>query len=363
MALEVDILVAGAGPSGAAFASVLAPRYRVVLADRQARPAPRIGESLIPAARRLLRDMGLLQAFEAEPHAAYTGNRSFWGGAEEITDFIRDPDGLGWHLDRPRFESFLRRAAQARGATLLVPAHLTQPRRVGDGFEVTAETPDGPQSIRARILVDATGRTATLAKSLGARRHNTDRLVAHWIRGEDRAARDTGFSTIESAPNGWWYTAPVCTGGTPARVLAYHTDPDQSAPPDLAAAAKALPGLGPLLRRAGFEAISQTHTVPANSARLAPFAGDGWLALGDAALSFDPLASRGVFSALYTALFGAMAVDDLLTGAQPDLTPYAADLARVADVYDGHLRHYYGADPRWRDHPFWQRRIRAPAPA
>ena len=58
-----------------------------------------------------------------------------------------------------------------------------------------------------------------------------------------------------------------------------------------------------------------------------------------------------------------MAIDDLLTGTQPDLTHYAADLTRIAQVYDRHLQHYYGAETRWRDHPFWQRRAATTVPA
>ena len=76
---DYDVAVVGAGPAGAALASVLAPRYRVVLLDRLAEPLARIGESLIPAARRLLRDMGLLTAFEAQGYPAAIGGPKRFG--------------------------------------------------------------------------------------------------------------------------------------------------------------------------------------------------------------------------------------------------------------------------------------------
>ena len=34
---------------------------------------------------------------------------------------MRDPDGHGWHLDRARFDAWLRHTAVARGAMLLMP--------------------------------------------------------------------------------------------------------------------------------------------------------------------------------------------------------------------------------------------------
>ena len=53
----------GRGPAGAVAALDLAPTRRVVLVERRAQPAPRIGESLPPAARRLMTDMGLMDDF------------------------------------------------------------------------------------------------------------------------------------------------------------------------------------------------------------------------------------------------------------------------------------------------------------
>jgi hypothetical protein len=80
--------------------------------------------------------------------------------------------------------------------------------------------------------------------------------------------------------------------------------------------ALALPGIGPMLRETGFSPETALSVTAANSARLAETAGDGWIAIGDAALSFDPIASRGLFNALYTAWSGAMACHDVLTGAR-----------------------------------------------
>jgi 2-polyprenyl-6-methoxyphenol hydroxylase-like FAD-dependent oxidoreductase len=93
---EADVVIVGAGPAGAATAINLAPFQRVVLVERRAEVPPRVGESLVPAARRLFADMGLLERFLEEQHEPWFCNRSVWGSSEpEEKDFLRDPDGPG----------------------------------------------------------------------------------------------------------------------------------------------------------------------------------------------------------------------------------------------------------------------------
>ena len=66
---QFDVLVVGAGPAGSTAALNLAPLRRVALVEACAETTRRIGESLPPAARRLLRDMGLLDCFQAQAHS------------------------------------------------------------------------------------------------------------------------------------------------------------------------------------------------------------------------------------------------------------------------------------------------------
>ena len=117
MVRTVDALIVGAGPAGSTAALNLAPTRSVAVIDSRKFDANEliVGESLVPAARRLLSDMGLLKAFEAEGHEPWYGNRSVWGDIyPQETDYLRDPDGPGWHLDRNRFDRWLRDVAISR---------------------------------------------------------------------------------------------------------------------------------------------------------------------------------------------------------------------------------------------------------
>lgn len=348
---EVDVLIVGAGPAGAIAALNLAPIRSVAVVDRRAEPPPRIGESIPPAVRRLLTDMGLFERFVAEDHAPCHANRAVWGGEEpHEMDFLRDPDGHGWHLDRKRFECWLRGAAVERGAELLVPDSVERVERDGERWRV--ELTSGV--ISAAVLIDAGGRAAPLARKLGARVVREDRLVCGWTSGVDRGKGARGITFVAATEGGWWYTAPL---PNERRVLAFHTDSDLPMARQgdaLLARAAAQKELASVLRESGFVADTAVAVTAANSATLEPCAGDGWLAAGDAALAFDPLSSQGILNALFTGLAAAEAADRFLKGESFD--EYAETIGGIRSAYRAHLDTWYGMEKRWPDAPFWRRR-------
>ena len=101
-------------------------------------------------------------------------------------------------------------------------------RRVG-GWRIHFDERAGRDTVDARFLIDASGRRVVSQRATGAEPIRSDRLVAAWLRGRtcDTRGAHAGWSEIESAPDGWWYTAPVVSEGRRARrVLAFHSDAD-----------------------------------------------------------------------------------------------------------------------------------------
>jgi len=358
--LDVAALIVGAGPAGAVAALNLAPSRPVLLIERRPEAPPRIGESLPPAARRLLADMGLWDRFLAEGHAPCYGNRAVWGSeTPAVTDFLRDPDGHGWHLDRARFDAWLRCVAEMRGAELLAPASVSTIARDGDAWAVLLDTPTGPRPVRARLVIDAGGRAAPVARLLGARAVADDRLVAGWVYGVDRAPRHA-MTYVEAVEDGFWYTAPLPGR---RRVLAFHTDADLASARvaadrgALIAHARRTRGLSDELAAADFvpDAPAAAFTA-AHGARLDPCAGPGWLAAGDAAVRFDPIASQGLLNAMFTGLAAAEAADRMLDGETAAIDEYTETVRGIFDAYRRHRALYYAEERRWPEAPFWRRR-------
>ena len=363
--IDAEVFILGAGVAGSCAALNLAPLHRTVVVDRATHPRGRLVESLPSAAGQVLADMGLLQAFLAEDHDRWQVRRSIWGGphvAEE--DLLRDPDGLGWQLDRPRFGEWLRSVALARGTTVVAPARLETVEGGHDvGWRVRLITPAGPMEVLAGVLVDAAGRSAPLGARLGARRRRSDRLVCGWIEGIDRREADSAArrseTYLEAASEGWWYSAAVRRG----RLLAFYTDADLPFAPLAADPAQLLgaarhhtTGLGDLLAEVGFEPQPAHGFTAAHSATLSPCFGGGWLAAGDAAISFDPVSSQGLLTALVTGLAAAEAAHRHLAGVTDPAADYARMVATLAHRYRDNLRDCYAAETRWPSSPFWARR-------
>ncbi len=357
--LEVDILVVGAGPAGATAALNLAPSRRTALMDASTSPHERIGESLAPAARRLLTDMGLFDEFLREGHAPCHGNRSVWGSAQPVeTSFLSDPDGHGWHLDRRRFEIWLRAVALRRGATVLIPCRLEDVKREGGIWLVSAS--GAPEGIAARFLIDAGGRGAPVARRLGSARRDEDRLVCAWTYGSGASTgRGAGFTCVEAVEDGWWYTAPLPDR---RRVLAFHTDADLLAArpirngTELFRRADETTEVRAILTDCEFRLTRGLGLCAAQGSVLDPPAGEAWLAAGDAAICFDPISAQGLFNAMFTGLAAAEAADRYLAGSPNVHAGYIEIIRDIHRAYRQHLESCYRSELRWPEAPFWKQR-------
>lgn len=353
--MTYDVAVIGGGPAGCAAAATVARNGgRVVLFDDGAQRSLVPSQSVPPGTARLLDDIFGADAkpFDAADHLPSYGSRSRWGhDDEQARDHLFHPDGHGWHLDRIRFDQRLRAALDHVGVERRADRVRPPIEHGDDGWWL----PD----CRAIVVVDATGRGASIGRSLGAGRTTMDRLVAVIATFDASGSDADRASVVASAPAGWWYTAPITDT---RRMVAFFTDADLL--PDgirredgLLAWLSRAPSIVSILEAAGARLAGAPRVVAADIAVLDPVGDASWIAAGDAVASFDPLSSQGVVTALASGRDAATAL-----ASTDGLDRYR----RTRDqIMREHLRlrsSHYLDELRWPDEPFWSRRHRVAAP-
>jgi flavin-dependent dehydrogenase len=332
---------------------------RVLVAEAARGDGARIGESIPPDTRLLLDRLGVTGRFLADGHEPCLGSCSAWGDAElGYNDFLFNPHGHGWHLDRRRFDASLVAEAKAAGAEVAAGWECKRAER-GDGalaLRLELDGQDG-RTVRARLAVDATGRVARVARALGARRLVDDRVtcVVAFLRGGS-ASRLTRLTMLEAVEDGWWYAARLPAEGV---VVAVAGDPDVVKRAELHTEEGWLAALGETEHLRGeLEGcrIEEMVVRTAPSFALDPAAGEDWLAVGDAAAACDPIAAQGIHNALSDGLLAARAIAARLGGDRGALDGYREAIAARYAAYRSVRDHLYERERRWPDAPFWARR-------
>jgi flavin-dependent dehydrogenase len=370
---SVDVAIVGAGPAGAATARRLALQGpTVALIERSRFEIPRVGESLAPAVQPLLMDLGVWSAFlSLHPLPSY-GTRALWGDATPVIhSHLASPWGCGWHVDRCAFDRMLAEAAQQAGAAVFDGTTCVGCIHTSEAWTLTLRPTgenhgDRTWQLHARVVIDATGRSARLASWTGASRVLLDHLVGVATLFDRVDTGDNGHVMVETAADGWWYSAPVCDGRMMAMLM---TDGDLCGRGDFASRP---------VWQAHLQAADATHSRLADAtAAWGPrvFCAlsqrlrrkdwrPPWLAVGDAALAVDPISGSGVVRALGTARAAAESVGALLEGqARGAIEDYESDRDRECTSYLHERAAYYGIEQRWQQSAFWQRRAVAAAHA
>ena len=127
-----------------------------------------------PSLQALLHYLSVWEAFGDIGHHFAYGTAAAWGSEQLMrNDYLFTGLGMGWHLDRNAFDRMLALGVSQAGATLLTGARLKGCSR--DGFarwRIEARQSDGTVTeITAGFLIEATGRSAAVARHLGGKAH------------------------------------------------------------------------------------------------------------------------------------------------------------------------------------------------
>ena len=359
---KTQITIIGGGIAGCIAAISLVDDFEVILIDKLKEPKDRIGESLAPAAQRILRELNLCQNLSSELeqklYRKNLGMQSYWGSDQVyFVDHMRNPDGLGLNLDRKEFEVYLRFVAQQHGVHCLWGSRFYSTEYKNNSWNLIIKSDTETHSIQSELVIDATGRQSLFARSQGIERTHYDKLIACWMSLPNTL--ENQMSTISASRNGWWYSAVIPNN---KRVIAFQTDSDLYEKSQfksieaLLELSKENTHISAILDSSPVDTIDFHGVTAANSTKLNQVAGNQWVAIGDAAISFDPLSSQGMFNAMAS----AMQLKHLITqlGFGEELSRhYSHQIDSIWQRYLDHKNIFYRQELRWRNSEFWKRRF------
>lgn len=354
---HADFVVFGGGPAGSGAAIGLARKNaRVILFERGRSSQPKPGEIVEASVQRPLRELGIWDDFLSLRSLRSAGTLSAWDSEQPFeASSIRNPWGGGFLIDRSAFEAFLLSKAQESGVRVVCGAAAIELTPPANGRR-TVSWREACECFEARpaMYIEATGRGGGVTGPNRRERHDDLVALLRYTRVERSDDRDLRLH-IEAAADGWWYAAALPHG---VSVAAFLTDAHHV--PSGSIARRQFFGdqmKATKLIREGFGNAVTEHirVAPANSSIRLQLNGSDWVAIGDAAAAYDPLAGLGVVAALSK----GVAIARLLTGEASAVSASARYAAIERQSFQNYLagrRSIYGRQDHWKDRPFWQQR-------
>jgi flavin-dependent dehydrogenase len=359
---QVDVAILGGGPAGTSTAIALARKgLNVAVLERSRYEAQRVGETLPPKVRMPLEELGLWQKFLADEHVPSQGIISAWGSSELYeNNFLFNPYGNGWHINRRQFDEMLALASEQAGARLYRSIRVNNCTKLtSKGWSLEVLIDRQPIIFKANFLVDATGRASSPLQRFKGKKTFYDNLLGIWeiLQVSSFEQGHDNRTLIEASHGGWWYSALLPDDKL---ALAYMTDADQIVGvrrrlADFWQEQLRLTQHTRLRVKASIKS-SNPRIVSARSYKREHVIGPDYLAVGDAAVAFDPLTSQGIYNALLSGLISAAAIEEYLRDDYDKYYDYARELEKNFDEYLQLRIKYYSLERRWRESKFWCRR-------
>ncbi len=350
-----EVVITGAGPSGAVAAALLRKQgHQVLVLEKETFPRFSIGESLLPQTMVYLEEAGMLRDVVEAGFQFKNGASFSWRGKTTEFDF-RDKFSEGWgttyQVQRGRFDKVLADAAQRMGAEVRYrheviavdvsgPPKLTVKSDTGESYEV-----------HCKLILDASGFARLLPRLLDLERPSAFPVrQAYFTHVEDRINPKGGFdrNKIRVAVHPehqdvWYWLIPFSDGRCSLGVVAEAAFLDRYQGDEMTKL-KTLVNEDPTLKDLLANAVWDTpaRTLRGYSSNVKHLNAKGYALLGNAGEFLDPVFSSGVTIALTSASLAAKCAHRELTFETVDWNAdFAVPLKRGVDAFRAFVESWY----------------------
>lgn len=327
-----DVIIVGGGPSGSTAGALLAANGRkVLILEKEKFPRYHIGESLMPYCYFTFERLGVLErmneiGFVKKLSVQFVGRDGRVSTPFYFFQHFDHPASTTWQVQRGEFDQMLLDNARAKGAAVREETEalkfLTDESGAIAGVQARSAGGD-TYDVRARVVIDATGRDALFLRKSGWRKRDPElNKVALWTyyRGAKRdPGIDEGSTTVAYLEGkGWFWHIPlqddiVSSGIVAERDYLFRDTQDRRA--IFEREIKNNPWIADHLSTG--QQFGDYFVTGEFSYRAQHCATDGLVMVGDAFAFLDPVFSSGVFLALKSGEMAADAVDAALATPGP----------------------------------------------
>jgi flavin-dependent dehydrogenase len=316
---DCDVVIIGGGPAGSTAAALLAERgYQVTLLEKAYHPRFHIGESLLPANLPLLEKLGVADAIKsigmekwgAEFISPYHDHQQSFVFADAMDKSMP----MAYQVRRSEFDEILIRNASSKNANVIEGCQAMEvaflPKNTG-AIVKTLHDDGSTGEVRARMLLDASGRDTFLGNRLKIKqrnkKHNSAAIYGHFAGAERNEGKSAGNITIFWFEHGWFWYIPLLDGTTsvgatiwPYYLKARGTKSMDAFLQDTIALCKPLQA-----RLQHATLVSKVVGTGNYSYECNRTYGESYLLLGDAFAFIDPVFSSGVMMAMQSGFAAA----------------------------------------------------------
>jgi flavin-dependent dehydrogenase len=350
-----QVVVVGAGPSGAIAAALLKRKgHDVLMIERQHFPRFSIGESLLSHCLDFVEEAGMLEAVNAAGFQLKNGAAFAWGEQYSAFDFgetFSNGKPTTFQVLRADFDKLLADQAELQGvdvrygeAIVSVDFTLAKPQ-----LDVLRE--DGSQyRVEADFVLDASGYGRVLPRLLDLEAPSDfpvrQAVFTHVEDHIDNPAFEREKILITTHPihrDIWFWTIPFSNGRCSVGVVAaaeHFEGRMENLDECLRGFIAETPSLAGVLNNAVWD--TPARTIGGYSANVKTLHGPGFALLGNAAEFLDPVFSSGVTIAMRSASMAAAVLHRQLQGESVDWqTEFAIPLKRGVDTFRCYVEGWY----------------------
>ncbi|PHR26097.1 MAG: hypothetical protein COA38_15600 [Fluviicola sp.] len=335
--MNTDVVIVGGGISGLILSILLKEKKidHVVLNRVEKRKTLELPETIPPSTLVLLESLNLLELFSKSSSKTF-GYHSLWNSDVLTTDnfFNHNPYKYGLKLNKKKLLNDLGELVSDK---IIEFNNLIEIDRSDENVTVKIESDHTVQTINSRIIIDATGRNRAILKLLGITSESLDNQVAlscHLPYFKHPQLIHPVY--VESFENGWGI---VSTLNEHINGMTLYTKKGSPILPQLKDYQnwKELLSNTKLLKDFLTDGLNRKVVGgKANSSKASQITGSNWLAMGDAAIAFDPLSSHGISNAIYCANLASTAIESHL--ANDAIAPFQQYDDTICQIFNEYSR-------------------------